>query len=156
MIKKGKNIIELEGDVELIKDFRDGFRIVKLVGKTAYDREGFLMAHCVGSYFGSNKEIYSLRDGKNMPHCTMEKDQQIKGKGNGSINPKYIKYVVAFLEEIGMKVGDNEMKNLGYINVEKIRDKLHRTKNKFYNQKYLFEQDQWIDLDGGNIANWIF
>jgi len=153
LAKKGKDIKEVEGDVEVIKDFGDGFRIVKLIGESAYKREGFLMAHCVASYYGSSKEIYSLRDSKNMPHCTMEKDQQIKGKGNGSISPKYIGYVVAFLEEVGMSVGDSEMKNLGYINVEKIKTKLHQTENKFFNNKYLFQQAQWLDLEGEEYSD---
>ena len=39
LVKKGNGIIEVESDVELIKDFGDGFRIVKLVGKSAFDRE---------------------------------------------------------------------------------------------------------------------
>ena len=148
LAKKGKDIKELEGDVEVIKDFGDGFKIVKLIGENAYKREGFLMAHCVASYYGSEKEVYSLRDAKNIPHCTMEKDRQIKGKGNGSISPKYIGYVVAFLKEVGMRVGDSEMKNLGYSNVEKIKDKLHPTKNKFFNKKYLYLRDKWVNLDG--------
>lgn len=118
LAKKGKDIEELEADVELLKDFGDGFRIVKLVGESAYKREGFLMAHCVASYFGKNKEVYSLRDAKNMPHATLEKDQQIKGKGNGSISPKYIHYIVEFLKEIGMSVGDSEMENLGYYKID--------------------------------------
>lgn len=77
--KKGADIKESEADTEVVLDFKDGFRVVKLVGKNAYKREGYLMRHCVGSYFGNSKEIYSLRDKDNMPHCTMEKDQQIKG-----------------------------------------------------------------------------
>ena len=49
------------------------FRIVKLVGKEAFEREGNLMRHCVASYFGrSNCTIFSLRDSKNEPHCTIE------------------------------------------------------------------------------------
>ena len=119
--KKGLGIIEVEKDTEVVLDFKDGFRIVKLIGKPAYEREGFLMRHCVASYFGNGKEIYSLRDKDNIPHCTIEKDQQIKGKGNGSIHPKYIEYVCKFLEWSGMEVKDNEMKNLGYINVNKIK-----------------------------------
>jgi hypothetical protein len=148
LIKKGAGIKENASDVELIKDFGDGFKIVKLVGKAAYEREGFLMRHCVSSYFGLEKEVYSLRDKDNMPHATLEEDQQIKGKGNGSVSPKYIRYIVAFLEEVGMKVGDSEMKNLGYINVERIKDKLHKEKNNFYANKYLYENDKWINLEG--------
>ena len=105
------------------------------------------MRHCVASYHGNNTEIYSLRDKNNMPHCTMEKDQQIKGKGNGSINPKYINYIIAFLEEVGMSVGDNEMKNLGYLNVEKIKESLHKD-TKFIKDKYLHEDEEFKGLNG--------
>lgn len=113
--KKSKDIIELKSDTEVVLDFGDGFKFVRLVGENAYKREGLLMRHCVVSYYGKEKEIYSLRDSKNNPHCTIEKDQQIKGKGNGSISPKYINYVVKFLEWTGMKVRDSEMRNLGYL-----------------------------------------
>ena len=99
------------------------------------------MSHCVGGYYGNGKEIYSLRDKDNIPHCTMEKDQQIKGKGNGDIHPKYINYVVKFLEHVGMTVGDSEMKHLGYINLENLIKELEielseDTKNLMYQGKY--------------------
>lgn len=71
-IKKGSAIKELPSDIEIILDFGDGFKIVKLVGENAYKREGFLMSHCVASYYGRNVEIYSLRDSKNIPHATFE------------------------------------------------------------------------------------
>ena len=101
-------------DIETVLDFGDGYRFVKLLSQNAYTREGNLMSHCVSSYYGRDVEIYSLRDSWNNPHCTIEKDKQIKGKGNGVISDKYIDYVVRFLEFTGMKVRDNEMKNLGY------------------------------------------
>jgi hypothetical protein len=113
--KKGNGIIEGSEDVEVVLDFKDGFKFVKLIGQKSYEREGNLMSHCVASYFGRDVEIYSLRDKDNMPHCTIEKNVQIKGKGNGDISPKYIDYVVQFLEWTGMKVRDSEMSNLGYI-----------------------------------------
>ena len=116
--KKGCKIDETKKDTEVVLDFKDGFKFVKLVGKAAYEREGFLMNHCVASYFGKSVEIFSLRDKDNMPHCTVEKDQQIKGKGNGDIHPKYIDYVVRFLEHSGMAVRDSEMAHLGYETVE--------------------------------------
>jgi hypothetical protein len=148
LIKKGLKINETKDDIKIIKDFNDGFKIVKLVGKNAYEREGYLMRHCVSSCYGNSSIIYSLRDKDNMPHCTMEENQQIKGKGNGSINPKYIKYIVAFLEEIGMTVGDNEMKNLGYINVEKIKSDIS---NQLFNEKYIYEDEKILDLDGDDF-----
>ena len=113
-MKKGEHIKETVSDTKVILDFKDGFKIVQLIGKKAYEREGYLMSNCVASYYGSGKEIYSLRDKDNMSHCTMEKDQQVKGKGNGEIHPKYIDYVIAFLEKVGMKVRDSEMAHLGY------------------------------------------
>ena len=139
--KKGNGIEEKPEDTELLMDFKDGFKIVKLIGKNAYKREGFLMRHCVASYCGKNVEIYSLRDKDNMPHCTMEKNQQIKGKGNGDIHPKYIDYVVKFLEKIGMTVGDSEMRHLGYINLENLITELEielseDTKKLMYQGKY--------------------
>ena len=144
--KKGNNIEELLSDTEVVLDFKDGFKIVKLIGENAYKREGFLMRHCVAGYYGRNVEIYSLRDKENMPHATMEKDQQIKGRGNGDISPKYIDYVIKFLEHIGMTVGDSEMKHLGYMNVEKIQKDLHKD-TKFFNKKYLSSEAKLIDID---------
>jgi len=112
--KKGDGTIEAKKDTQVVLDFKDGFKFVKLVGENAYKREGFLMRHCVAGYFGKSVEIFSLRDADNMPHCTVEKDVQIKGKGNGDISPKYIDYVVRFLEHTGMKVRDSEMAHLVY------------------------------------------
>jgi hypothetical protein len=147
LIKKGMHINETDSDIEVIKDFKDGFKIVKLIGENAYKREGFLMRHCVASYYGNGDIIYSLRDSDNIPHCTMEEGEQIKGKGNGSINPKYVGYIVHFLNEIGMHVGDNEMKNLGYINVEKIKHKLHKDTD-FFNGVYIHESYDFKNIDG--------
>ena len=124
--KKGSHIEEQASDTKTIKKFTDGARIAKLVGKAAFEREGFLMRHCVASYYNRQDiEVYSYRDKENEPHATFEvlssngQIQQIKGKGNGSIHPKYIKPVVAFLKKLGVPVRSSEMKNLGYINVDK-------------------------------------
>ena len=147
--KKGQTIQEKPEDTETLLDFGDGFKVVKLIGENAYKREGFLMRHCVASYYGKSVEIYSLRDKDNMPHCTMEKDQQIKGKGNGDIHPKYIGYVVQFLEKVGMTVGDSEMSHLGYINVEKFKKEFDKeTKDQLINDKYLPKNQKWIDKKG--------
>jgi len=55
--KKGKEVKESKKDIEVIHDFKDGFKIVKLVGENAYKRESFLMRHCVSSYFGKDDGI---------------------------------------------------------------------------------------------------
>jgi hypothetical protein len=120
LAKKAESVIETERDVELIRQWKDGYRLVKLVGKAAYQREGMLMKHCVGSYADRDCLIYSLRDSNNNPHCTIELTtdgenvQQIKGKGNGSVHPKYIKYVIEIIQELGGQVRSSELSNLGY------------------------------------------
>ena len=115
--KKGSDINETAEDTEVILDFNDGMKMVRLIGDNAFKREGFLMSHCVAGYAGKDT-IYSLRDKDNMPHCTIEWGNQIKGKGNGCIHPKYIDYVVRFLESKNMPMRDSEFENLGYFRAE--------------------------------------
>lgn len=123
--KKGRHIVDGSDDIEPIHDFSDGSRIVKLLTKQAYQREGFFMAHCVGSYNPEKSTIYSYRDADNIPHATFEvtgngnQIQQIKGKGNGPIHPRYIDAILTFLQVIGVKVRPSEMKNLGYTHLDK-------------------------------------
>lgn len=120
-MKKGQHIKESPRDTETIYKFDDGSAIVKLVGKAAFQREGFLMSHCVAEWFNKKDQwVYSYRDKDNNPHATFEvinsgkEIQQIKGKGNGSIHPRYIEPILQFLKSIGFEVRDQEMKNLGY------------------------------------------
>lgn len=108
-------------DTKLFIDFEDGFKFKELLTKTAFQNEGSVMSHCLGGYNPSKDvSIYSLRDSKNQSHCTIEvrknSDEvvQVKGKGNGSIHPKYVNYVITFFEKLGMKIRKEEMKNLGY------------------------------------------
>lgn len=124
--KKGNGLEDSKEDLSEFMTFDDGFRIVELLTKKAYQREGTLMSHCLGGYVvKSNVSMYSLRDKNNQPHCTFEisknGDQvmQIKGKGNGSIHPKYVFKVISFLEKNGMKVRTSEMNNLGYHHIPK-------------------------------------
>ncbi|MBV6514203.1 MAG: hypothetical protein FMNOHCHN_03793 [Ignavibacteriaceae bacterium] len=123
-IKKGEHILETDEDVEVVlRGKKSGFKLVRLVGEAAFKREGFLMSHCVASYANrKDTEVYSLRDEKNMPHCTIEvtrgadrRINQIKGKGNGPIHPKYIRYVLRILKYFKVEVRSSEMSNLGYI-----------------------------------------
>lgn len=124
--KKGKNLNDSPEDLELIHDFLDGTKIVRLKTKKAYQREGFLMSHCAGGYTPDGDcLIYSYRDKHNMPHATFEVRKQnneivqIKGKGNGSIHPRYIHPILAFLKSIGMEIRPNDMQNLGYYHIHK-------------------------------------
>ena len=121
--KKGMHIQETAQDVEVLHEFADGARIVKLLTKTAYQREGFLMRHCLGGYNVDNTTIYSYRDAGNQPHATFEVSrcddeiQQIKGKGNGPIHPRYIEPILVFLKTIGKSPRPAEMKHLGYYHI---------------------------------------
>lgn len=123
--KRGRNLTDGPSDLETLHAFDDGSRIVRLLTKNAYQREGFLMSHCVGGYNPASADvhIYSYRDKKNVPHATFEvrkNDNQIvqlKGKGNGSIHPRYIRPILTFLEKVGVPVRKSEMANLGYHHV---------------------------------------
>jgi len=127
MVKKGSQLEDVEDvdfDVEL--DFGDGFKLVRLKTELAFNREGSLMSHCVSSYFDKNSRIYSLRDSRNMPHCTLEIPEgresfnQCKGKGNGPIHHKYIKYVLDVMRHFKIDMRDSEMNNLGYFRPESV------------------------------------
>ena len=151
-------------DYEVYMDFNDGFKIVKLISKPCYEREWKLMSHCVWSYYGRDTTIYSLRDSKNNPHCTIENWNQIKGKWNWKIDPKYVDYIVKFLEKTWMIVWENEMKNLGYFKLDKIdknltcdslynwyiyQDKLDRVKDsewRIYRGMGLWEVQDIVDI----------
>lgn len=124
-IKKGNQIDETQTDIEPFIKCDKGFVFVKLIGENAYKREGHLMRHCVASYYGSySTSIYSLRDKNNNPHATIEvsykndKVIQMKGKGNGSIHPNYIKFILVFLKELQLEVKSYELRNLGYFKIE--------------------------------------
>ena len=124
--KKGRNLIDEDSDIETVYDFLDGTRIVILKTKKAYQREGFMMNHCVGGYqISDDVHIYSYRDAQNMPHATFEVQKshneivQIKGKGNGVIHPKYIHPILAFLKTVGMEIRPSDMSNLGYYHIDK-------------------------------------
>lgn len=124
--KKGSDIVETEDDLEVIFEFDDGYKIVKLLTENAYKKEGFFMRHCLGGMsVDDSRAIYSLRDEKTLPHATFELRKnddeivQIKGKGNGSIHPRYIEKVLKFLDLMGQKIRPHDMKNLGYFHIEK-------------------------------------
>ena len=106
-------------DTKIIMTFSDSYKMVQLLTKQAFQREGKLMKHCIGGYIATNNSInYSLRDKNNTPHCTIEITnnyvKQIKGKTNGIVKPKYINYVLNFLNEQDIQIDNDEMLNIGY------------------------------------------
>lgn len=122
--KRAFNAIETEEDIEIVFPVpgMEGYKWVKLIGKSAYEREGRLMSHCIASFYNKeDSENYSLRDGKNNPHASLEIRRsanqivQVKGKGNGPIHPKYIKAVLEFHKHLGMPIRPHDLPNLGYV-----------------------------------------
>lgn len=107
-----------EGKTEVIINFDNGMKLVHLLDQDSKNFEGICMRHCVSSY--SNHEgIYSLRDENNRPHCTFEivdsKIIQIKGKANGKVSPKYIKYVIDILNYFNFEItNEYELEKIGY------------------------------------------
>jgi hypothetical protein len=152
MNKKAGEVVETKQDTKVILKERNGggMRFVELIGEAAFKREGALMSHCVASYYGkSGTKVYSLRDANNNPHCTIEVQgesqvQQIKGKGNGSIHPKYISYVLRILKYFKLPVRDTELSNLGYDLLEgaylRLFDSVYQDYKfiTFNNKKYLY------------------
>lgn len=128
LVKQGNDLEEVEDiDYDVIIDFNDGMKLIKLKSELSFKREGFLMGHCVASYFNrKDTDIYSLRDSKEMPHCTLELPKnatsfyQCKGKGNGSIHVKYIKYILDTMKHFNIEMRDSEMQNLGYFRPESV------------------------------------
>lgn len=121
MVKKGHNVVEEEGvDFEVVIDFKDGFKLIRLMSEKSFKKEGYLMSHCVADYFDKGSRIYSLRDSKGGAHCTLEIPEegdsfyQCKGKGNGPIHHKYISYIIETMKHFNIDIRDSEMSNLGY------------------------------------------
>ena len=54
LVKKG-NHLDDSNEIVVVKKFRDGLKLVQLIGETAFKREGFLMSHCVASYHDKKK-----------------------------------------------------------------------------------------------------
>lgn len=130
LIKQGADLEEVEDvDYDVIIDFKDGFKLVKLKSELAFKREGFLMGHCVASYFNKDGSVYSLRDSRDMPHATLEIPEnrdtiyQCKGKGNGPIHHKYISYILDTFTFFGFPVRESELSNLGYFRPESVGNK---------------------------------
>jgi hypothetical protein len=151
--KKAGKIIETDEDTEVVFKPKSTPELVwvKLVTEAAYKREGHLMGHCIGGYWGKSDSVnYSLRDLNNKPHATLEvvesnkQIQQISGKGNGPIHPKYIKAVMEFHKFLGMPIRDSHLPNLGY---HQLSDSLLSVCNDIYkklpfimmnNKKYVY------------------
>lgn len=102
----GQTAREIELDNrDVVHDFGDGYVVVRLSCDDLGD-EGDVMGHCVGTHrVDDQNQIFSLRDGKNRPHATIEVTSgevvEIKGKQNEVPIPKYGKMIDAWLQSSG-------------------------------------------------------
>jgi hypothetical protein len=101
LLKEEEN--DLKTSVEVWK--KDDYRFVRLESREAYAREGRLMHHCVGGYWGrAGSIIYSLRDKKNIPLVTVEisdkkKLLSFKAFGNKAPNEELQKILLEALTD---------------------------------------------------------
>jgi len=136
-LNKKASSAEDKTGLEEVRKYPDGFRWVKVTSAQSLDREGKLMKHCVGSYCNQVSSgstiIYSLRDKKNEPHCTVEvqsnKVNQIKGKANGPVDNKYIKYVQDFITTPVVGKQYTEVRDLYNTGLIKVDDKYYEPDN---------------------------
>ena len=90
--------------VQVLADGGQGWRWVRVTSPEGLDYEGNAMGHCVGrGGYDTGVTIISLRDKHNIPHCTIEWDEnsgivkQVQGRANGPVVEKYHRSVVTFL-----------------------------------------------------------
>lgn len=169
-LQKKKIDEKAEEGEEIAMKFPDGFTWRKLVSEASLAREGKLMGHCVGGYWRyvqpGHVAIYSLRDQKNEPHCTIEVRpeqkhvMQIKGKGNAPVVEKYHPYVKDLLEQElkGHQVEKRELENAGLYQMKdgQILDRktLDEASRKEEKEVVASPSGKWMKLDGPVSTVW--
>lgn len=118
-----KNLSQVDlGKVETV--FEEGpYKIVRLLDQTARNYEGAKMSHCVASYT-DDKKVYSLRDQADLPHATIHvhngQIMEISGKGNGAVSPKYVDFLVKFLDKSKIEMDEYSLQSIGYFHNQEI------------------------------------
>ncbi len=97
------------GHIKIIKDLERGYKFVQLLTPEALDFESVKIRHCIGNgaydarVKDKNYQYYSLRDGSNKPHATIEINNknlvQCKGKGNKPPIADYFAFIQEFIKE---------------------------------------------------------
>ena len=103
--------------VQVLADSRQGWWWVRVTSPEGLDYEGNAMGHCVGrGGYDTGVTIISLRDKHNMPHCTIEWDEdnrsveQVQGRANGRVVEKYHRSVVSFINGLEPLIVQNSGK----------------------------------------------
>jgi len=121
--RMGKKVkFNVEGkDLKTLKSFSDGYKIVDVLSPYARKEEGELVGHCVSDINYEKSRILSLRDGRGVPHVTMELKvngiYQIKGKENKAPVDEYKPYIINFIDENNLDVR-RDGQNIGFIEWE--------------------------------------
>ena len=104
---RGALMEELDDSV-VVFSFEDGWRIIELLTKFDYQREGGLIGNCVGMFYDGPHTIYSLRNSLNEPRANIllvgREVTEVAGRYNTVPEPKYLKRVRRFLAERGYTV----------------------------------------------------
>ncbi|MBY3433304.1 hypothetical protein HFN89_03880 [Rhizobium laguerreae] len=107
-------------DSEVVHEFANGYRIVRLNTSAELEAESAMMQHCVGqgAYHGAVEAgltgIYSLRDPAGKAHVTIEVDvgqnsvEQVKGKQNDIPRRDYFAMVTQWLNMREFEFGCND------------------------------------------------
>ena len=123
----------LKEGTKFIMDLGDGFKAVELLTSEALDLESEYLGHCVGEggYDRSVKEgktnIYSIRDKSDLPHATLQVDQeymdrdqawqgiviQCRGKADKAVVDRYKPYVQKFVLAQNF-IPFKDMKSMGF------------------------------------------
>ena len=110
--------------IQVLADGGQGWRWVRVTSPEGLDYEGNAMGHCVGrGGYDTGKTIISLRDKHNMPHCTIEWDEdsrsveQVQGRANCNVVEKYHESVVSFINGLEPLAVQNAGK-FGHVFVE--------------------------------------
>lgn len=120
--QKSRNVVISQGDEELVKQFDNGYSLVRLLTPRALDRESGQMQHCIGQgaydqhLEGGEYEYLSLRDPAGKPHVTIEMGvnrrtgarvlKQLQGKQNQPPISKYQDILIPYLREAKVTVRD--------------------------------------------------
>lgn len=120
--QKSRNVVLSHDDEELVKQFENGYSLVRLLTPTALDRESGQMQHCIGQgaydqhLEGGEFEYLSLRDPTGKPHVTIEmavnrrtgaRDlKQFQGKQNQPPISKYQDILIPYLREAKVTIRD--------------------------------------------------
>lgn len=104
---------------ELLTRLDEKFALYKILDGVSRFWESKHMNHCIKNYKDSD-DLYSVRDFQtNIPVCTMEIKNseiiQIKGYGNKGVSIKFVDAVIKALEFLKVKIGTEDMINLGFV-----------------------------------------